>query len=104
MGTSGLGVSPRPLRVASYGAPPLGEASSFAGKHAIMMMVSRLRESPATKFFRRSALHRVIVALCFAPLPVSAQLPPSGTLSDSDWPLFRAEIARLEKLLSSAPD
>jgi sugar lactone lactonase YvrE len=44
------------------------------------------------------------VALCFAGLPVSAQLPPSGTLSDSDWPLFRAEVARLEKLLSSAPD
>jgi hypothetical protein len=44
------------------------------------------------------------VALCCAAWPVSAQLPQSGTLSDSDWPLFRAEIARLEKLLPSAPD
>ena len=44
------------------------------------------------------------MALCCAAWPVSAQLPVSGTLSDSDWPLFRAEIARLEKLLPSAPD
>ena len=34
----------------------------------------------------------------------SAQLPASETLSDTDWPLFRAEIARVEKLLPSAPD
>ena len=33
-----------------------------------------------------------------------AQLPKSGILSDRDEPLFRAEIARIEKLLSSAPD
>jgi len=45
-----------------------------------------------------------MLALALAAWPASAQLPPSGTLSDSDWPLFRAEIARIEKLLSAAPD
>jgi hypothetical protein len=44
------------------------------------------------------------LALSFAGWPASAQLPVSGKLSDSDWPLFRAEVARIEKLLSSAPD
>jgi hypothetical protein len=34
----------------------------------------------------------------------SAQLPASGTLSDKDGPLLRAEVGRIEKLLSSAPD
>jgi hypothetical protein len=34
----------------------------------------------------------------------SAQLPVSGILSDGDWPVFRAEIGRIENLLSSAPD
>jgi hypothetical protein len=37
-------------------------------------------------------------------LPVSAQLPPSGTLSPTDQPLFRAEIHRVEALLNSASD
>ncbi|MGH9645283.1 MAG: SMP-30/gluconolactonase/LRE family protein [Bryobacteraceae bacterium] len=46
----------------------------------------------------------VRLALSLAVWPAFAQLPPSGTLSDSDRPLFRAEIARLERLLSSAPD
>jgi hypothetical protein len=32
------------------------------------------------------------------------QLPSSGTLSDGDWPLFRAEVARVERLLTSALD
>ncbi|MBZ5594441.1 MAG: SMP-30/gluconolactonase/LRE family protein [Acidobacteriia bacterium] len=46
------------------------------------------------------------LALLFslAVLPASAQLPASGKLADSDWPLFRAEVARVEKLLSSASD
>ncbi len=35
---------------------------------------------------------------------VSAQLPASGTLSDADRPFFQAEVARIQKLLSSAPD
>jgi hypothetical protein len=39
--------------------------------------------------------------LCFAAWPVSAQLPPSGTLSDNDWPLFRAAVAQLEQHLST---
>ena len=34
----------------------------------------------------------------------SAQLPSSGTLSDKDRPLFRAEVGRIEQLLTSAPD
>ncbi len=34
----------------------------------------------------------------------SAQLPASGALSDRDWQLFRAEVGRIENLLSSAPD
>jgi hypothetical protein len=44
------------------------------------------------------------LALSLAVWPAFAQLPPPGRLSDSEWPLFRAEIARIEKLLSSAPD
>ena len=44
------------------------------------------------------------LALSLAVWPASAQLPASGTLSDTDWPLFRAEVARIEKLLSAAPD
>jgi sugar lactone lactonase YvrE len=44
------------------------------------------------------------VAVLAAALPAGAQLPASGTLSDTDWPLFRAEVARIENLLASAPD
>jgi len=44
------------------------------------------------------------LVLSLAAWPASAQLPPSGTLSETDWPLFRAEIARIEKLLTAAPD
>lgn len=44
------------------------------------------------------------LALSFAVWPAFAQLPAAGTLPDSDWPLFRAEIARIETSLSSAPD
>jgi sugar lactone lactonase YvrE len=44
------------------------------------------------------------LAFTLAAWPVSAQLPASGLLSDSDWPLFRAEVARIDRLLSSAPD
>jgi hypothetical protein len=47
---------------------------------------------------------RVFLTLCFAALPVSAQLPPSGTLSTADWPQFRAAVADLEKRLPNAPD
>ncbi len=45
-----------------------------------------------------------VIALWLAALPVSAQLPPSGTLSATDWPLFRAAVADLEKRLPAAPD
>ena len=48
--------------------------------------------------------YRVWLALTLAAASASAQLPASGTLSDKDRPLFRAEIARIEKLLSSLPD
>src|SRR5258708_3024747 len=44
------------------------------------------------------------LVLSLAVWPASAQLPASGTLSDADWPVFRAEIARIEKLLSSVSD
>jgi hypothetical protein len=47
---------------------------------------------------------RLAVALSLTGWTASAQLPPSGTLSENDWPLFRAEVARIEKLLISAPD
>jgi hypothetical protein len=46
----------------------------------------------------------VLVTLWLAVLPAPAQLPPSEAFSEADWPLFRAEVARLEKLLPSAPD
>lgn len=49
-------------------------------------------------------LSRVILTLWLAALPLIAQLPPSGTLSASDWPLFRAAVADLEKRLPNAPD
>ena len=32
-----------------------------------------------------------------------AQLPPSGALSQTDWPLFRAEVQRVEKQLAASP-
>src|ERR1700736_5055974 len=44
------------------------------------------------------------LAVSVAVWPAWGQLPPSGTLSEADWPLFRAEIAQMEKLLISAPD
>src|SRR5260370_33837 len=44
------------------------------------------------------------LSLSLAAWPALARLPASGTLSDTDWPLFRAEIARIEKLLSAALD
>jgi hypothetical protein len=46
----------------------------------------------------------VILALFAGCMAASAQLPASGTLSDKDGPLFRTEVGRIEKLLSSAPD
>jgi hypothetical protein len=46
----------------------------------------------------------VALALILAASPAPAQLPVSGTLSDTDRPLFQAEIARIERLLPSAPD
>jgi hypothetical protein len=48
---------------------------------------------------------RMIPMLLWAALSnASAQLPLSGTLSDTDWPLFRAEVAWIENLLTSASD
>lgn len=46
----------------------------------------------------------LVLALSLAALPALAQLPVSGTLSDTDRPLVRAEIARIGILLISAPD
>ncbi len=45
-----------------------------------------------------------LCGLLFAVRLAWGQLPPSGTLPETDWPSFRAEIARIEKLLPSAPD
>jgi len=44
------------------------------------------------------------LSIWLAVWPASAQLPVSGTLSDTDWALFRAQVARTEKALDSAPD
>src|SRR5260370_782928 len=44
------------------------------------------------------------LVLSLAAWPAFAQWPASGSLSDTDWPLFRAEVGRIEKLLSAAPD
>jgi hypothetical protein len=52
------------------------------------------------RFTSRFALWGVFLTVCL----VRGQLPPAGTLSEADWPSFRAEIARIEKLLPSAPD
>jgi sugar lactone lactonase YvrE len=57
-----------------------------------------------TEMMCRLTSRLALLAVSFAICPLSAQLPPSGTLSESDWPSFRAEIARIEKLLPSAPD
>ena len=45
-----------------------------------------------------------VLILCAAIWIVDAQLPPSGTLSDGDGREFRAEVARIEKLLVTASD
>jgi sugar lactone lactonase YvrE len=46
----------------------------------------------------------LVLAVSIAAWPASAQVPAAGILSDEDRPLVRAEIARIEKLLISAPD
>jgi hypothetical protein len=46
----------------------------------------------------------LLLAFSFVIWPASAQLPSSGTLSDSDWTALRGLIAQNERLLSSAPD
>jgi hypothetical protein len=50
------------------------------------------------------AVRLLLTSIWLATFPALSQLPPSGTLSDTDRPLFRAEVARIEKLLISAPD
>ncbi len=47
---------------------------------------------------------RLVLALSLAVWPASAQLPAPVPVSDTDRPLFRAEVARIENLLISAPD
>jgi hypothetical protein len=44
------------------------------------------------------------LVLMLAVWPATAQLPPSGTLSDHDLQSFRDAVARIETLLPSAPD
>ena len=51
---------------------------------------------------RQNCRRCLLVVACFQ--IAHAQLPPPGTLAGSDWPLFRAEIDRTEKLLTTAPD
>lgn len=46
----------------------------------------------------------VVFAWSLALSPSFAQLPSAGALSDQDGPLFLAEIGRIQKLLTSAPD
>lgn len=68
-----------------------GNSQSGVGRRSIL----QLRYMP-----RWSA-----ILVLFAGCVVSyGQLPASATLSDRDWPLFRAEVGRIENLLSSAPD
>src|SRR6266542_2186716 len=47
------------------------------------------------------ASRSLALTLTLAASSASAQLPVSGTLSATDRPLFRAEIARIERLLPS---
>ena len=56
-----------------------------------------IRKFPAT-------ISSLSLALTLVAWPALAQLPASGALSEADRPLFRAEIARIEKSLPSAPD
>ena len=74
----------------------------------MMLIVARVPEHPVTKYFRPRVLRYFARGFAWVVMigavPVSAQLPASGTLSDRDWPLFRAEVARVEKLLSPTPD
>jgi hypothetical protein len=46
----------------------------------------------------------LILACWVAVWPCFGQLPESGTLSEADRPLFRAEVGRIERLLDSEPD
>jgi hypothetical protein len=50
------------------------------------------------------AVPAVVFMLAAWPAAAHAQLPSSGSLSDADSALFHAEIARLERLIQSAPD
>jgi hypothetical protein len=47
---------------------------------------------------------RAVALVILASECARAQLPPSGSLSDVDRPLFQAEMARLEKLLTASAD
>jgi hypothetical protein len=50
-------------------------------------------------------LRRLALLVCPLLVPfLFAQLPASGTLSDRERPLFLAEVGRIQKLLTSAPD
>jgi hypothetical protein len=66
--------------------------------------VSSRGQPPGGLELRCMAGRYLALAFSLAVWPASAQLPAAGNLADSDWPLFRAEVARVEKLLSSAPD
>ena len=68
------------------------------------MGVSSRGQPPDGLELRCMAGRYLALAFSLAVWPASAQLPAAGNLADSDWPLFRAEVARVEKLLSSAPD
>lgn len=73
-------------------------AMLFLGSCALMasLMVAAVRVS--------KRLLPVMAAFLLFCVTCSAQLPPSGKVPSADEPLFRAEIGRLEKLLSNAPD
>jgi hypothetical protein len=45
-----------------------------------------------------------LALIAFAAVAGFAQLPPSGTLSQNDRPVFRAEVGRVEKELAASPD
>ncbi len=76
------------------------DAGQLTGNSSRRLVARRI----AIMKLRHMTVSSLALAVSLAVWPAFGQLPASGTLSDTDWPLFRAEIARIEKVLSSAPD
>src|SRR5665213_2283954 len=69
-----------------------------------MLIEARMDQNAITIGRHWRTLQHLIAACWMMSSALPAQLPASGKLSGPDEPLFRAEVARIRKALSSAPD